>query len=318
MHLLHPSPDEARLGLRAMKMVASADGPLTAAARNLLQAAQRQILHTDHDLDALPPIAPDELAAGFRDPGLRAQIVAGMLVVSLTDGPPSPAKIARVQGFAAALAVRSTAVEDLERLAQRRTLLFRLDFLRRGHIADMLRQQYEDTGLLGSVKALLGLRGLLADRELAARYHALEGLPEGSLGRALFAHYRGNGFAFPGERHGFPEAGVYHDLAHVLSGYGTDPVGELQIGAFVAGFKRDNPIYVLLFVMLTFSAGINVTPLPQPHMTGILETPGIADRMLAALERGSQLTLDLSDHWDFWPWLPLPLDEARRRLGLAA
>lgn len=316
MHLLHPAPDVALLGLRAMTMVARAAGSLTPPARNLLMAAQRQILRSDHDLDALTEISPEALAAGMTDPEQRWQFVQGMMVMSLTAGIPPESQIAVVERFAAALEIDSPALHDLHWLAHRQMLLFRLDFLRRSHLADMLKQQYEDAGLLGTIKALLGLRGVLEDPILATHYHSLEWLAPGSLGRALFDHYRSNGFAFPGERHGFPEAGVYHDLAHVLSGYGTDPVGELQIGAFVAGFKRDNPIYVLLFVMLTFSAGVNVTPLPQPHVVGILETPGLADAMLRAIERGTHLNTDLSDHWDFWPLLPLPLEEARQRLGV--
>lgn len=316
MQLLQPDPDVALLGLRAMTMVARAAGSLTAPARNLLMAAQRQILRSDHDLDALAEISPEALAAGMTDPALRWQFVQGMMVMSLTAGVPPESQIAVVERFAAALGIDTPALHDLHRLAHGQMLLFRLDFLRRGHIADMLKQQYEDAGLLGTIKGLLGLRGVLEDPALAARYHALESLPAGSFGRALFDHYRGNGFAFPGERHGFPEAGVYHDLAHVLSGYGTDPIGEVQIGAFVAGFKRQNPIYVLLFVMLTFSAGVNVTPLPQPHIVGILETPGLADAMLRAIDRGTRLNTDLSDHWDFWPLLPLPLAEARERLGV--
>lgn len=316
MRLLHPSPEEARIGLRAMKMIASRDGDLSAAARNLLMAAQCHVLRTDYDLDALPPIAPEALAKGFVDPALREQFVSSMLVLSLTDGPPSPAQLELVRSFAEALGVRSEALHDIELLAKRHMLLFYLDFLRRGHLGDMVTQQYEATGLLGSVKALLGLRGLLEDRELAARYHALERLPEGTLGHALVRHYRDNGFALPGERHGFPEAAVYHDLTHVLSGYGTDPAGELKIGAFIAGYRRTKSIYMLLFVMLTFSAGINLTPLPQPQVVGILERPGLADELLVAIKRGGQLNTDLSDHWDFWPLLPLPVAEARRRLGL--
>lgn len=316
MQLLRPAPDQALLGLRAMTMVARADGEMSLAARNLLMATQRQLLRTDHDLDALAPIEPAALAAGFTDPGLREQFVGGMQVMSLTDGPATPTRLAVVQRFADALGVRQASLHDLHLLAQRRTLLFRLDFLRRGHLVDMLRQQYEDSGLLGSIKALLGLRGWLADPALAARYHALAKLPADSLGHALFHHYHDHGFAFPGERHGFPEAGVYHDLAHVISGYGTDPLGELQVGAFIAGFKRESPFYVLLFVMLTFSAGVNVTPLPQPHMTGILATPGLADQVFVALARGGQLNTDLTDHWDYGPLLPLPLAEVRQRLGL--
>jgi hypothetical protein len=316
MQLIHPSPDVALLGLRAMKMVACAPGQIAAPARRLLDAAQTIILRTAHDIDALPPITPEELAAGMTDPALREQFVDGMLVMSLTAGVPPERQLDVVGRFADALGVASPYVHDLHLLARRQMLLFRLDFMRRGHIADMVRQQYEDAGLLGTIKALLGLRGVLADPAVAAPYLALAELPAGTLGRALSDHYRGHGFAFPGEKHGFPEAGVYHDLSHVLSGYGTDPEGELEVGAFVTGFRRDNPIAVLLFVMLTFSAGVNVTPLPQPHLEGILERPGLAERMLRALERGARMKVDLSDRWDFWPYLARPIEDVRRELGV--
>jgi len=316
VHLIHPPPDVALLGLRAMKMVASAPGQIAAPARNLLEAAQKIVLHTSHDLDALPPISPEELAGGMTEPALRQQFVNAMLVMSLAAGIPPDRQIDVVDRFAAALGVDSPYVRDLHLLARRHTLLFRLDFMRRSHIADMVRQQVEDSGLVGTVKALLGLRGAVEDPAVAAPYVALGELPAGTLGRALHDHYRGNGFAFPGERLGFPEAGVYHDLAHVLSGYATDPEGELQVGAFIAGFRDHNPVAVLLFVMLTFSAGVNVTPLKQPHIEGILATPGLAEKMLRALERGAQMTVDLSDHWDFWPHLARPLDEVRRAFNV--
>ena len=47
--------------------------------------------------------------------------------------------------------------------------------------------------------------------------------------------------AVPGEKHGFPEAGIYHDFAHVLSGCPTTSEGEIQDAAFIAGFKKENP-----------------------------------------------------------------------------
>lgn len=316
MQLIYPAPEVAVLGLRAMKMVAAAPGQIAVPARNLLDAAQKIILRTSHDLDALAPIAPDELAAGMTDPALRQQFVNGMLVMSLTAGIPPDAQIDVVDRFAAALGVENPYVRDFHWLARRQMLLFRLDFMRRSHVVDALRQNYEDAGLLGTIKAVLGSRGLLEDPAVTAPYLALGELPAGTLGRALFDHYRNNGFAFPGEKHGFPEGGIYHDFAHVLSGYGTDPEGELQIGAFTTGFRRNNPIAVLLFVMLTFSAGVNVTPLPQPHVEGLLAQPGLAEKIVHAVERGAAMTVDLSDHWDFWSHVARPIDEVRREFNI--
>ncbi len=51
----------------------------------------------------------------------------------------------------------------------------------------------------------------------------------------------------------------------------------------------------------------------EPHL-------GIpAERVLAALERGRNVTRDLYDpSWDFWADLPLPLGEVRRKYAVAA
>ncbi|MBW4523091.1 MAG: hypothetical protein KME16_25920 [Scytolyngbya sp. HA4215-MV1] len=316
MKLLHPSLQEAELGLRAMKMVAAASGEISLPALNLLQAAQRQILRTHFDLATLPTIAPAELAAGFSDPALRRQFVQGMIVMSLTDGVPSEQQAKQVEEFATALQISLPELWDLKLLAEQQMLLFRLDFMRRSHIRDMVQDQFQQHGLLESIRAILGLRGFAEEPALAAKYHTLEHFPQNTLGYSLWQHYHDNGFAFPGEKYGFPESGVYHDLSHILAGYSTQPEGEVQVAGFVAGYREHNPFYVILFVLLQFSAGVKIVPIDTPPMQGILAETGLADLFLRAVERGSQVNTDLSDGWDFWQWLDKPLEDVRHQLNI--
>ena len=56
MRLIQPDPAAALLGLRAMKTVVSAAGAIKPAERAMMEAAQKVILRTNHDIDALPPI----------------------------------------------------------------------------------------------------------------------------------------------------------------------------------------------------------------------------------------------------------------------
>ena len=58
MKLIHPPPDLAQHGLRALTMIAAEGGPPSPAARALLAAAQRHLLGTSVDIDALAPITP--------------------------------------------------------------------------------------------------------------------------------------------------------------------------------------------------------------------------------------------------------------------
>ena len=60
---------------------------------------------------------------------------------------------------------------------------------------------------------------------------------------------------------------------------------------FTGGYKKHNPIFVILFVILTFSAVMNMTPLEQPTLRGIFATEGLADNFLTAVERGAHLDL---------------------------
>jgi hypothetical protein len=102
----------------------------------------------------------------------------------------------------------------------------------------------------------------------------------------------------------------------VLGGYDTEPEGEVQVASFSAGYKRAEPFYLIMFSVLIFSTGVNVRPTAGFTTVGVLGKPGIAERMFAAIERGSQVNADLSDKWDYWPYVELPLDEVRRRLNV--
>ncbi|MFZ5781462.1 MAG: hypothetical protein ACOY4R_14815 [Pseudomonadota bacterium] len=321
MHLMRPDPAAALLGLRAMKMVASGGVPggvVPPVQRALLEAAKKVILRVDADLDALPPATPGELAAGFpADAALRRQFANGMLVVALADGVPSRETVAAVEAFAAALGIDQPLITDLRLLAERHMLVFKLDFLRRGHIADIMKNELRQKGPLGFARSVLGMRGVMEDPALAARYREWENLPDGTLGRSLVEFYRRHGFSLPGERGGFPEAGLYHDFCHLLGDYSTEPEGEVEVAAFTTGFKRERPFYVVLFAILIFSTGVNMRPSSEAFTTvGLLGKPGMAERMFAAIERGTQVNQDLSNDWDYWALADVPIDEVRQRLNI--
>lgn len=80
---------------------------------------------------------------------------------------------------------------------------------------------------------------------------------------------------------------------------------------------RTRPIYIVLFAVMIFSAGVNVRPSAEDFTTiGVLGKPGMAERLFAAIERGSQVNQDLSDKWDYWAYADVPIDEVRRRLNI--
>lgn len=313
MKIIRPDAEEARLGLRAIKTVLVADGVLGPAEERMLAATQRYITRTDLDVAALPTIEPAALAAKLTRPALRAQLVGAMVIHSFASGETGPEQLAAIRGFADALGVELAEIDTLQHYVRRDMALLRFDVLRRMYIGDALADIWDHEGVRGILKTLGGLAGVRQDPALAAKYAALGELPEGSLGRALYAHYRDHGFALPGEKHGGPEAIVLHDAAHVIGGYGTDPGGEFEVAAFTAGFRRAQSWSILIFVLCQFDLGVRLAPVPGADArVGLLDP----DRLLAALVRGGRMTVDLFDGWDLWAAAPRPLEALRVEYGV--
>ena len=222
MELKIPSPEQAYWGLRAMKTVALADGTLDDAELHLLASIQ-QIFGTTHETEQLSPITPEDLAREFPDPQLRQQLVQGLIVMSLIDGKANVHETDLVESFAQALEVSAPEVKDLRHLLKGEILHLRLDLARRFWLRDKVKDIWNTEGVRGIYKFMRGMIGQYEDTALAARYQALEHYPAGSLGRAYWEYCRANGFALPGEKGGAAEPILFHDCAHVLSGYGTEP-----------------------------------------------------------------------------------------------
>jgi hypothetical protein len=295
-----------------MKMIATANGVFDDAERHLLATAQ-SVFGTNVDIDALPPIEPEELARHIVEPGHRRQIVRGMVVLSLVDGEASAEEASLVEGFAAALGVASPDLETLRRIADGSLLRARYDIARRFFAREKAIELAKERGVFWLVRSLVAMAGIREDREISARFRALEGCAEGTLGHGYVRFIRDNDFSFPGELGSPPEVIAFHDLTHVLSGYGTDPEGELEVLAFHAGCRREDkdPFSFLMFGIAEFHLGLAMSPVA----TG---TKGKLDpvRLFAALQRGAACTIDPTDGWDPWPVMNEPLDALRERYGI--
>jgi hypothetical protein len=173
-------------------------------------------------------------------------------------------------------------------------------------------------GVFPMIKAILRLCGVLGeDQELAGRFRALGDLPLGTLGREFHDHCRESQIPFSGEKGGFPIGAVYHDFSHVISGCDTSPEGEIKNAAFQAGFcGGDEDFFTTLFANLIHTAGINLTPFEMPVELGRIGNGTLALDWLKELERGSAMTVDLGDHWNFWDFVELPIDVVREKLGV--
>jgi tellurite resistance protein len=310
MELKIPSSEQAYWGLRAMKTVALADGTLDDSELHMMEAVQR-IFSTTYSLEELAPIAPADLARAFPDPQIGQQLVQGLIVMSLIDGKANAQETDLVEQFAQALEASAPEMKDLRHVLKGEIFRLRLDLARRFWLREKVIGIWNTEGIRGLYKFMCGMIGKYEDAALAARYQALEHYPSGSLGRAYWEYCRTNGFALPGEKGGAPEPILFHDCTHVLSGYGTDPEGEVQVACFSAGFRRRAPCTFVFFVLLQFHVGIRITPITKAR-AGFFNP----EKAMIALQRGAAMNVDLTDGWDYWPVMGEQVEELRRRYNI--
>lgn len=309
MDITAPPSDVARLGLRALKTVAVADGEIHDLERRFADAAQRHILKTDLDFDALTGIDPDELAAGVPEP-FRERIVHACLVLALIDGEATAAEMTVLGAFADALHVRRDAIATAQKIVDDQLIRFRIDVLRRSFMgqrgADFVKQR--------GIHGLLSVVGNLMQIEnpaMAARYRAHEHAAPGTLARGYWEYIVRNNFAVPGEKGAGPEPIVFHDCLHVLAEYDTTSIEETQIAAFQAGSLRKDSIYGLLFPLAQFHLGIAVTPVTKAEH-GVVDP----DLWIKAFVRGTKTTRDLCVDWQPWDDFHKPVTELRVTYGI--
>lgn len=131
--------------------------------------------------------------------------------------------------------------------------------------------------------------------------------PLGSFGHAWAQHLDNNGLQPFGQA---PRRQQLHDGIHVLTGYGTDPLGEAEVQAFLLGAKF-HPAHLLLLGGLL--RGIQRR---RRHALLSLSREAVRSRLVAAFRRGQQSHFD-PDTWRPEQLLNLPLAEVRSQFGLA-
>lgn len=261
-------------------------------------------------LDGCNPISPDQVAVAIASPHRQRRLVQLAIAFAMLPGTLTPQQESTLHKLAQALAVDEPGLMVLHHVCRGRFKLARLLLMRR-LMGRFLAAAWQEEGLKGlwQIAGPLALKRGSKNPVLAQRFDQLQHLPTNTLGYAFWHHCTRNGLQFPGHSGSIPLRLVFHDFGHLLSGYGTDPAGEIRQGAFQAGFVRQDGFAFLLFAILQFHWGVQITPVAAAH-TGLFEPAPI----LQALDRGAHCHVDLSDQWNFWPLLDQPLEAVRQQL----
>jgi hypothetical protein len=309
--IIRTTPEQTRAILGAMRRVGTIGGavPLTAVDRLTIAAAWRHVFgqSTPLDIDALPDVGADALAAALPEPETRRHALEFLAVMALVDGTVDAHKIAVVAGSAAALDIHADYLRELTETVQGHIQWVVLDMMRH-NVASIAGLAWDPKD---PARAFLPYGGPGADPALAARYEGLGGLAAPTFGRAFWAHYKSNGYPFPGVPGALAAAfATPHDSTHVLSGYSTSYQGELLVSTFTAAMHKTNAMSGhVLPVIYSWHLGIELNPVAGSHR-GAFDP----EKFWVAWDRGAATTTDVfASGWDFWAVVGEDLEALRRR-----
>lgn len=308
---------QARAAFGAARAVVACDGPVRARGAALLEtvAATLELEPTGEVAGLRASVA--EVAAAFPSPEARHILCDTLIIAACIEGEVSVAAETAVQTFAKELGVSSHWVALLPAIRGRRVFRVKQELFKSSPDGKrVMSRTWSEGGVLGVAGAIAFVVGLHRDAKLAARFRALAALPEGSFGRSFHDHLASRGLNFPGEKGGLPERMIHHDLMHVLNDYSTEPAGECELAGFYAGccsrLDLGDWFTFMVVVLTTFQLGMPVSPSIVTPARGAFDP----SKVLAGFLRGRRLTVDVMGPWDYWALLPLPLGEARTRLGI--
>ncbi|MFO0742237.1 MAG: hypothetical protein U0270_40565 [Labilithrix sp.] len=306
MFLFDVDENRKALMLRAMRAVAEADGEITPKERALLEVSRDALRLGPTSIEDLPRFSTEEATGPDGE-----RIVQAMILMAIMDGTASKEEAELVKSVAERAGVSDARVENLRQLAEGRVRWMRFDLTRRGYAREELTRTAKEEGLVGVYRTFGPLLGLARDPEVTRKYIAFGEYPKGTVARAYFDLITQNDLSFPGEAGGIAERGMWHDMLHVAGGYPTDPIGEAEVVAFMAGFRKEDPFFWLFTVALQFQVGLVISPF----------APGVPDqidprRFVLHHKRGSLVSCDLSTEWRFEEEWDADLESVRRRLNV--
>lgn len=281
----------------------------------LLGAIFSALFNFDEDFRTLPAATMDEVVAALPNATERREVVDLMLICELCLHE-LPADLSdSIDRWAAYLGVNEADLNVARELAQGAQARAQFDLYRNGFWGACAEMDPAFTALIEANGARAFAMTITPEPEEVARWAALEHCPEGSLGRSLWEFYHQRGFAFPGTPGAVSKAESHHDWVHVLTDYGTSPMGEVEVGAFRMT-TTDDPGAALTFIagqLAFYQGGIMPSALTGLHEDHILETPGGPARVADALRRGRECKFDAYHKFDFFSVASEPLEALRER-----
>lgn len=320
MFLIHNSAEQAPLlaaaAVSACRLETGWASPLQPL---LLELLFERLVGVPLQLDALTPMTPQQVAGVLREPAARRELIELLVLLEMVCRPIPTALQASVERWAAELGVEDRVlllVRDLTRDSQARATA---DFYRLNWIGEGDDQQDPHfQSLLEHYGAPAYALTLEPDPQEVRRWQALEHCPPGSLGRGLWDFYQQRGFRLPGEPGAANAALAHHDWVHLVAGYDTTPIGELEVTAFMAASSA-SPGAMLGFLgaVSIYETGLLQSVVLDRSYARLLSDPSGRERVAAAIQRGAACAVDPLLGVDYFGLVDQPLSAIRAQWRLA-
>jgi hypothetical protein len=313
-------PDRALVDAIAAGVVTALGGTaaLTDLQRVLVRALFRSMTGFDVDVDtAVLDARGFAEALARRNEAFRVRVLQITILCALVVRPLSPETVARLDEVAAQFSVGEGMLTVARDFAEGSLGLAAVDFERNGYTSGWDAQQR--TELHTSTTLREAWESATHDPALAARWQALETLPEGTLGRRITEFYRARGFEYPGLPGSAPPLLAQHDWVHVLADYGSRVESELEVFAFIARANDDPRGFSLLAMVVSlFETGYLATGAGLfEAFPGQLAQAGVATRLADAMRRGALVTGSIDFmNLDWFTLADVPVEELRVRFGI--
>ncbi|MEB3199359.1 MAG: hypothetical protein VKK62_02375 [Synechococcaceae cyanobacterium] len=319
MFLRHTAPDQAPLLAAAAIAACRLPGGWTTPLQpRMLEVLFAHLLGLDLDLEQLEPALPIQLALALPDPGQRQELIELLVTLELLCDPIPEALQASIEHWAAVLEVESDALRLTRDLCNRAASLATADFYRLSWIGELAREDPDLPRLLQRYGTPAFALTLEPDPAEAARWRGLQQCPAGSLGRAMWDFYDERGFQPPGEVGAVSPALARHDWVHVITGYGTTPLGELQVAGFDAAASDSRPAFLnFLGAVSLYETGLLHSLVVKQPGHGVLSAAGSPEQLAEAIRLGRLCPVDPLHEVEYFAIADQPLAAIRRAWGLA-
>ncbi len=323
--LTRPDADEARAIAGGVAAAVAHEGRLTPLQHALVESLVESMTGFVVPAGRVPRLGAEEFAQVLarRDERFRTRMVQFMMLCELVLVPLPEEVAARVERYARELSIDHECLRIARRFARGSLGLALIDFQRSGYTQTWVPER---TAHLHASRALEEAWEMRADDpRLAARWEALAGCPEGSLGLAVSRFYEARGFVFPGLPGSAPPLLAQHDWVHVLADYGSTVESEIEVFGFIARANDDPRAFSLLAMVVSlFETGyLSSAAGLFEYDPGHLSRQGMPARLADAMRRGAEVANARGEGVDFLAldWFALadrPVDEVRAELGLVA